>query len=650
MQRILIFAAAVLAIPAASGQQSTARFDAAAAFGARESVEQASLSPDGSKLAYVGPSGGQGSAIFVVKLGDNAAAKPILRSNGQPDRIDGCRWTSDTRLLCTVYGVSRFDTDIVYSSRTIAVDADGSNLKILQQRRGAGRAVETVLGDGSVVDYNAGEPGHVLMIRSQVQEAQAGSMLAQKGGTTLDDVDTMTMRAKIVEQPRRDVSEYITDGRGNVRIQGRTAYDGDGFMTGVVRYFYRKKDDRNWLPMSSVDDQAAQFNPYGVDPERDVAYGFKKLDGRMAAYSYALDGSGAETLLYADPNFDVGGFIYVGRSNRIIGVMSEGGRQYFDPALKKLMTSLGQALKGGIISIVDSSEDLKRMLIWAGSDTDPGRYFLFDRTAGTLNELMLTRPQLEKVPLAPMKSISYRAGDGTMVPGYLTLPPGSAGKNIPAIVLPHGGPEARDHWGFDWLVQFFANQGFAVLQPNFRGSTGYGDAWFKRNGFQDWKIAIGDVTDAGRYLVREGIADPSKLSIFGWSYGGYAALQSAVVDPTLFKRVVAVAPLTDMERWKKERTGWSDYPLVVKRVGSGPHVIEGSPAQQAARIQVPVLMFHGDLDRNVSVDQSKFMDSRLKAAGKASELVIYPGLDHYLEDSEARAQMLRRSAAFLTVK
>ena len=124
-----------------------------------------------------------------------------------------------------------------------------------------------------------------------------------------------------------------------------------------------------------------------------------------------------------------------------------------------------------------------------------------------------------------MKAITYPAADGTQIPGYLTLPPGvTEAKNLPAIVLPHGGPGARDEWGFDWLSQYFAQRGYVVLQPNFRGSEGFGAAWYANNGIRGWKTSIGDVCDAGRWLVKQGMVDPSKLAIFGWSYGGYAAL------------------------------------------------------------------------------------------------------------------------------
>ncbi|MBL0916917.1 MAG: S9 family peptidase, partial [Sphingopyxis sp.] len=211
---------------------------------------------------------------------------------------------------------------------------------------------------------------------------------------------------------------------------------------------------------------------------------------------------------------------------------------------------------------------------------------------------------------------------------------------------PHGGPSARDEWGFDWLAQYFAQSGYAVLQPNYRGSSGYGDGWYQNNGFQSWKLAVGDINDGGRWLVTQG-ADPAKLSIVGWSYGGYAALQSGVLSPDLFKAIVAIAPVTDLQQLKDEASREGTGRINTLFIGSGPHIKEGSPAQNADAIKAPVLMFHGSFDQNVEIAQSRTMKRALEAKGKRVELVEYPELAHSLEAGEARTEMLRKISAFL---
>jgi dipeptidyl aminopeptidase/acylaminoacyl peptidase len=292
--------------------------------------------------------------------------------------------------------------------------------------------------------------------------------------------------------------------------------------------------------------------------------------------------------------------------------------------------------------------DESKLLINAGSDNNPGVYYVFDKKLRQLGTLLAVRGDLDGIKLATVKPIHYQAADGTLIPGYLTLPPGvDTPKDLPAIVMPHGGPSTRDYWGFNWLTQFYASRGFAVLQPNFRGSRGYGDEFFKQNGFRSWPTAIGDVLDAGKWLVAQGIASPDKLAVVGWSYGGYAALQSAVVDPSVFKAVIAIAPVTDLAEFKEARRKWPNFLVVTREIGEGPHVREGSPALNAAKIKVPVLLFHGEMDRNVPIRQSKEMADRMKAAGVPHELVTWPDLDDQLDDSAARAEMLRKSDAFL---
>ncbi|WP_233281577.1 alpha/beta hydrolase family protein [Sphingomonas changnyeongensis] len=322
--------------------------------------------------------------------------------------------------------------------------------------------------------------------------------------------------------------------------------------------------------------------------------------------------------------------------------------QYFDAGLSRLRDSLSHALPGEpAIGFAGASDDEQRLLVTASSDVDPGTLFLLDRGAKKLQPLLRLYPGLADKKLANVRHVFVTAGDGTRVPAYLTLPVGSTGKGLPALVMPHGGPSARDEWGFDWLAQYFVHQGFAVLQPNYRGSAGYGDAWLRENGFKSWRTAIGDVVDSGRWLVAEGIADPDRLAIFGWSYGGYAALQSGVVAPGLFKAIVAVAPVTDFATLKAQYARSTAARLARFEIGSGPHVDQGSPYRNAGAITVPVQLFHGTLDQNVDVVQSRMMADALKDKGRPAELHLYPGLAHALADGAVRADMLTRSEAFI---
>jgi dipeptidyl aminopeptidase/acylaminoacyl peptidase len=639
--------------------QADANFDAAKAFGARQSVEDLSLSPDGMSVAFVAPTSGQGSVVYVQSIakGASLAPKAVLGANGKPDRLGGCRWVSNQRLVCVVYGVLSTSALLqpAQFTRLMAVNIDGTKAKLLSTKTNEHtQGIE--LGGGEVVDWLPDEDGAVLMSRVYLPDDHTGSHIGStKRGVAVDWVDTQTMATRTVEPARDDAVAYISDGRGTIRIMGiKSKRGGVGdYDSGNTAYYYRRPGSREWLPMGDVVGEGHNgFEPVAVDHDANLAYAYKKLDGRRALYTLALDGSLKEELLYARPDVDVGGLNRIGRRNRVVGLSysDEFSHYHFlDPDFEKLLASLTKALPTHPgLHIADSSIDESKLLIRAGSDNDPGVYYLFDKKLRQLETFLVVRGELEGVKLASVKPIQYQAADGTMIPGYLTLPPGvDTPKGLPAVVIPHGGPGSRDYWRFDWFAQFYAARGFVVLQPNFRGSTGYGDDFFKQNGFRSWPTAIGDVLDAGRWLVAQGIADPNKLAIVGWSYGGYAALQAAVVDPSVFKAVIAVAPVTDLAALKEDHRLWSDFVIVSQQIGDGPYVREGSPALNAGKIKVPVLMFHGELDRNVLIRQSKEMADRLAAAGVPHELVTWPDLDHQLEDSAARAEMLRKSDAFL---
>ncbi len=643
-----------VAAPAIAQTNNSAQ--AAAQFGARETVLQISLSPDGKRVALIQPSGARGTQLFIASI-DNGIPAPIFSSSGNPDQLTDCHWSTNARLVCQLYLVLNDGSNNRGFIRTFAVDADGKNLKMVSAQVNP-RALYIAGNGGGVIDWlGDGESNgnSILMTRAFVPESTSGTLLANdREGMGVERVNTLTLQRNIVEKPRADAVEFYSDGHGVVRMIGYNPKSGTGYDSNKINYYYRKPNDSTWLQFGTLElagGKTIGFNPYAIDRTLNVAYGFDVSHDRTALYRISLDGNMTRELVYERPDVDVDGLVRIGREKRVVGVSFATDRRqnvFFDPELKKLGQGLSKALPGlPLVYFIDASADEKQLLLWAGSDVDPGHYYLFDKTTKKLGEVMPKRAELAKTPLAKVKAITFPAADGTQIPGYLTLPPGSDGKNLPAIVMPHGGPGARDEWGFDWLAQFFANRGYAVLQPNFRGSSGYGEGWFKDNGFKSWRAAIGDVNDGGHWLNSQGIAAPGKLAIVGWSYGGYAALQSAVLDPTLFKAIVAIAPVTDLEQLRTEASHFTNGALVSAFIGQGPHIREGSPAQNAGRITAPVLMFHGDKDQNVEIAQSRTMARSLRGAGKKVELVEFKDLTHSLSDSAVRTQMLAKSDMFL---
>ncbi|MEP9358213.1 S9 family peptidase [Sphingomonas sp. KR3-1] len=641
---------AAVAMPALAYAQS----DDAKRFGAREYVQQISLSPDGKRVAMVEPINGRGAALVIADLA-SGDTKTVLRGTGSPDQLQSCHWASNTRIICSVYMIQQLDQKVAFT-RMVTLNSDGSDLKVLSEPP-SDKALGMDQSGGDVIDWGPdGSDGSVLMTKLYIPEYSTGTHAASnKEGVGIDLVDTTTLKHKQVEPNRRGASDFISDGHGNVRVMGVQNLDNNGNQSNRISYSYRTPDSREWKKLGDLiynaDGSETGFNPYAVDRDANVVYGFDGQDGHRALYSISLDGNLTRKLVMGNPKIDVDGLARIGRQRRVVGVSYATEKRvtdFFDPELAKLRNALGKALPGKpLVTFIDASVDESKLLMFAGGDNDAGTYYLYDKGTKQLAEVMPSRPQLDKVKLATVQPVTFPAVDGTPIPGYLTLPAGSDGKNLPAIVMPHGGPASRDEWGFDWLAQFYAARGFAVLQPNYRGSTGYGDAWYQRNGFQSWRVAISDVNDGGRWLEKQGIAAPGKLAIVGWSYGGYAALQSSVLDSDLFKAIVAIAPVTDLDMLRGEARGFTNYDNVDAFIGHGPHVSEGSPLQNIGKIKAPVLLFHGDQDLNVGVSESRAMSNKLKGAGKQVEYVEFKGLDHQLEDDQVRAQMLDKSDGFL---
>jgi dipeptidyl aminopeptidase/acylaminoacyl peptidase len=260
------------------------------------------------------------------------------------------------------------------------------------------------------------------------------------------------------------------------------------------------------------------------------------------------------------------------------------------------------------------------------------------------------------VALGPVREFPYPARDQYSLLAYLTLPPGASERNLPVVVLPHGGPESRDDPGFDWMTQFLASRGYAVFQPQFRGSSGFGAAHADA-GRKQWGLRMqDDVTDGVKALIDQGIADPRRICIAGISYGGYAALAGATFTPELYACAASIGGVSDLPNmlgWVQKDLGKESNSLAYWRDHIGgttdPQVVAKSPARFATAIRAPILLIHGTDDTTVPIDQARGMARALTAAGKKFELIELEGDDHYLSSSATRVRALRELERFLAI-
>ncbi|QKG72736.1 S9 family peptidase [Erythrobacter mangrovi] len=630
--------------------------ETAATFGVRQSILDISLSPSGRRIAFVGSGPAHTETLNIIDLDGDLTVKPIFNVTEINSDLVSCEWATDERLVCRLHFIDNSQGQLLGFTRVIALDADGNN-PVLLTSRSSSRSLVLRQNGGSIVALDSPDgKGRILMTKQAVEERSVGTRFANtKNGLGVDSIDVESGKSRTVEAPDPAAAGYLADENGRIRMLVRQPDEGStGYVGNRLIFFYRGLANDEWHKLSDIEVNSQKrtgLYPLAVDSGLNVAYAFDDIGGFDALVEVPLDGSSDGRVLLARDDVDVDHLVRIGRQRRVIGASyatEKRAVEYFDSDIAALARGLSKALPGTpLIDIVGASTDESRLLIIASSDTDAGTVYLLDRKTNELNEILPVRRFLEGRAMGKVVPISYPARDGTEIPGYLTLPPGSDGKGLPGIVLPHGGPSARDEWGFDWLVQFFVARGYAVLQPNYRGSAGYGEAWFGKNGFQAWPTAIGDVNDAGRWLVSQGIVRADQLAIVGWSYGGYAALQAQVLDPELFHAVVAIAPVTDLPEMREYARGYTNARLVSAFLGEGPHLTEGSPARHAEAFRAPVLLFHGTLDQNVNVQQSRIMANRLRAAAKSVEYVEYEDLAHSLSDSKARTNMLQRIDEFL---
>jgi dipeptidyl aminopeptidase/acylaminoacyl peptidase len=281
------------------------------------------------------------------------------------------------------------------------------------------------------------------------------------------------------------------------------------------------------------------------------------------------------------------------------------------------------------------------------SDISVPQYYLLDLKEQKLVGLASEYPNLENAVLSPMEKVEYEARDGLKIPAYLTIPVNSKKEKLPIVVYPHGGPWAHDEWGFDNYVQFFASRGYAVFQPQFRGSTGFGTA-FEEAGYGQWGMKIqDDITDGVRWLIDEGVADPERIAIVGASFGGYAAAMGAAKTPDLYKCIVSINGVLDLKSFHDNGRNYYFDSINRKMWNNWEDVENTSPYHLAENIQAPMLLIAGERDTVVPTAHSKKMHKRLKKLKKTSQYIELENGEHWRTNEENEIVLLKTLEAFL---
>lgn len=377
----------------------------------------------------------------------------------------------------------------------------------------------------------------------------------------------------------------------------------------------------------------------------------------QTAWSLPLDGSQPH-LVAEDAEGDITSVFTDSHSGAIIGVYVSGSItevHWLEASVQRRQEALQRAFPGRNVAIYGWTSDGAKTLARVETPSSPPVFYLVDFVTHRADIAAEEYPALAGVTLGAVKQISYKARDGTAIPAYLTTPSMQASTPTPLVVLPHGGPQARDYPTFDWLAQFLASRGYAVLQPQFRGSTGFGDG-FREAGYRQWGgLMQDDVSDGVRAMIEQGVADPHRICIVGASYGGYAALAGAAFTPDLYSCAVSISGVSDLPALMRETvpiyggalsTSLSDWKT---RIGSpnDSNLAAKSPINSVNSIKIPILIVYGTGDAVVPNEQSERMAHALKHAGKSVTVAPLAGEDHWLSRTETRVQVLKELEAFL---
>jgi acetyl esterase/lipase len=605
-------------------------------FAATPFMDDPELSPNGQYLASkVSVDGKQLLAITAIFEGGGKPSSVAI--DGSKTSLDAWAWVNDDWLIGWVSANSNVEGDTWRLRRLISVERATGKTTPLQWSGAAQDAADVIW------IAKDGTPRILLGVQTSIYTNEIGFW------TEVREVDVSTGKAKAIQRPRMHMMNYFADGAGAIRMA--YGYDNDNRI-GTLLYRSSGKGSFATLDKARYGKDEELTFPALFLPEPDKALTYDDPDGFDAIYELDLKTMQRGKKVFSVPGFDVGGIIETPTGDGVAGYSVVENRpriHWIDPTMADIQAKFDKAVGEGNAKIVSWDRAMRYLLVKVGGPDQAGAYFLYDRQGtGSMNRIAFVDNVLKNRKFAPMTTIKYKARDGLEISAVLTLPKDKPAKALPLIILPHGGPQVRDYEAWDWWVQYLAWKGYAVIQPNYRGSTGYGNDVFKK-GYGEWGLKMqDDLNDAVDHLVAQGMADPKRVCMAGASYGGYAAMRAAQRDGARYRCTISYAGVSDlaaMARYDSRALFGKEWKADLKE--KAPDFNSVSPLRAPAQFSSPILIMHGKLDLVVPVSQSRNMVEKLKDAGKPHRYVEQPLGDHHFSRSEDRLQFLREMDAFL---
>tara|TARA_B100000749_G_scaffold231214_1_gene187882 strand:+ start:248 stop:2134 length:1887 start_codon:yes stop_codon:yes gene_type:complete len=454
---------------------------------------------------------------------------------------------------------------------------------------------------------------------------------------------------KLIAENPGNISGWMTDHDGNLRV----AITSDGVNTSLL---YRDSESELFKTILTTDFKVRVDPLFFTFDNKNLYVASNRNRDKSAIYTFDITETQEKELIFENDQVDVSGLMYSKKRKVLTGVSYTVAKReifFFDDWRKDIQNKLERKFPGYEVGITSFSKDEKNAVVVTYSDKSRGTYYSYDVEKNEINELAKISPWLNEDHMAEMKPITYTSRDGLTIPGYLTLPVGSDGKNLPFVVHPHGGPWARDSWGYNSEVQFLANRGYAIFQMNFRGSTGYGRKFWESS-FKQWgKTMQDDITDGVNWLIDQGIADPDRIAIYGASYGGYATLAGLAFTPDLYTCGVDYVGVSSLFTFMESMPPyWELYRSMMYEMVGHPEndkemLTSASPLLHVENIKVPLFIAQGANDPRVKKTESDQIVEALKARGIEVPYMVKDNEGHGFYNEENQFDFYREMEKFL---